>query len=1561
MTFSCCLIGADTLLLECGDMLLSQGHQIRAVVTASEKVRRWAVERDLRCVPLDRQYPDALRGEPFDYLFAITHLNLIPDEVLALPRQAAINFHDGPLPRYAGLNAPAWALMDQVTEYGITWHVMAPGTDEGDIVEQRTFEVAPDETSLTLNTRNFEVALETFSELVAKLERNTWTKRAQDLTQRTYFARHQRPVYAALVDWNKPAAQLDAMVRALDFGNYDNPLSVPKLWLGQRAIRLGRTELLGEKAHPPGTLSYEDGTLRLSTSNGELAVLSAGELDGALTSEDLVRHLDLPLGLLPAVPTPLRESLDKEQPALARAEAFWQQRLLASQPAEVVLAQATQTETASHSTWQRHTIPLPNTNPETASAPVWAVAAVALYLARTSGHTSVSLTFQSRLQERLSAELSALTSAFVPLVLPVDRSASIATFVQAVNSELESVQTKRSYFRDLVVRKPELAARAELATASFSPVVITWNVGETCEQRQLPPGAIVEVRVNDSGLELLTLDQAFGAHGGALASQLSTVIESVAAHANTTCRNVPLVNAGQSEKLLREWNDTSCSVPEQECIHTLFERQAELTPDRTALIFRDARLTYSELNRRAEAVARELRRRGAKPDQLFGVMLERSFDLVTAVLGVLKAGGAYVPLDPAYPADRIEYMLEDSGAQLVLSQSSLIGSAGTDVPMLAVDEVVARAASADGDEATAPHPAAASNLAYVIYTSGSTGKPKGVMVEHRNVVNFFVGMDAVIPRKGDGSDVWLAVTSLSFDISVLELFWTLSRGFTVVVHRDDERVTAAPVTTNGPSFQSDRRLDFSIFLWGADDQVSANKYDLMLHAGRFGDEHGFAAVWTPERHFHAFGGPYPNPAVTGAALAAVTSNIQIRAGSCVVPLHHPVRVAEEWAVIDNLSSGRAAISFASGWQPDDFLLRPEAFKENKKIMVEAIDQVRRLWRGEALSFTNGVGKDVAVVTQPRPVQAELPFWVTTAGNPETFRIAGESGANLLTHLLGQSLDELEGKVQVYREGRKSAGLDPSTGVVSLMLHTYVGTDDAQVKARVRQPMKDYLRSSVNLIKGFAWAFPAFKKPKSGGGEELALDGLSEDDLDTILDFAFERYYESSGLFGTPEKCLDVLRRLQAIGVNDIACLIDFGVPTAQVKEGLVHLAELKGKADALFEQRNVDGPSVNGDATADFSLGALAQRHAATHLQCTPALMRMAMMDASAKAALMAIPHLMLGGEALPLDLAKELASRPVGDLTNMYGPTETAIWSTTHRVEAQPSSVPLGKPIANTQLYVLDAERQLLPPGVPGELYIAGAGVVRGYYQRPELTQERFVPDPFTDGARMYRTGDLVRFRDDGVLEFLGRTDHQIKLRGYRIELGEIEAQLLAQPGVAEGVVVAREDVPGDQRLVAYYTGQAEAEALRIALRAVLPSFMVPSAFCCLKSLPQTPNGKIDRKALPAPEGVGATARAAIVAPESGLEDRVATLWQEVLGMDRVGVTDNFFDLGGHSLLVVRLHQMLKQALNPSIPMTALYRFPTIRSFVQNLNSGETSAAAKQAKSRGQMRREMLRRGARG
>jgi natural product biosynthesis luciferase-like monooxygenase protein len=236
------------------------------------------------------------------------------------------------------------------------------------------------------------------------------------------------------------------------------------------------------------------------------------------------------------------------------------------------------------------------------------------------------------------------------------------------------------------------------------------------------------------------------------------------------------------------------------------------------------------------------------------------------------------------------------------------------------------------------------------------------------------------------------VTSLSFDISVLELLWTLARGFKVVIQGDVEGYFERD------SGVAHLPMGFSLFMWGNDDAPGYDKYRLMLEGAKYFDRNGFEAVWTPERHFHAFGGPYPNPSITGAALAAVTDRIGIRAGSCVSPLHHPIRIAEEWAVV--------------GWQPNDFVLRPENHANNKGVMLEQIDQVRRLWRGEKVSFRNPLGQDVQIGTLPRPVQPELPFWVTTAGNPDTYRQAGELGANVLTHLLGQSVDEVAEKIAI---------------------------------------------------------------------------------------------------------------------------------------------------------------------------------------------------------------------------------------------------------------------------------------------------------------------------------------------------------------------------------------------------------------------------------------------------------------------------------------------------------------------------------------------------------------------
>ncbi|HEX4354344.1 MAG TPA: formyltransferase family protein, partial [Polyangiales bacterium] len=268
------LIGADSLLLECGDVLLDKAQSIVAVVSDAPKVRAWATQRGLRVLALSDCLPQ-LAQERFDYLFAITHLAILPEALLALPRLGAINFHDGPLPRYAGLNAPAWALMRGETHYGISWHEIRGGIDEGDILKQREFEIGPGETSLSLNTRNFAAAIESFSELVDELVQGRSTRTPQDLRQRSYFGKHQRPEAAAVLEFDRPARELAALVRGLDFGEYENALALPKwvhrgAWLSVRAAEA--TE--GESGAPPGTvLAIDDDAITIATGSGALRIL----------------------------------------------------------------------------------------------------------------------------------------------------------------------------------------------------------------------------------------------------------------------------------------------------------------------------------------------------------------------------------------------------------------------------------------------------------------------------------------------------------------------------------------------------------------------------------------------------------------------------------------------------------------------------------------------------------------------------------------------------------------------------------------------------------------------------------------------------------------------------------------------------------------------------------------------------------------------------------------------------------------------------------------------------------------------------------------------------------------------------------------------------------------------------------------------------------------------------------------------------------------------------------------------------------------------------------------
>jgi amino acid adenylation domain-containing protein len=663
------------------------------------------------------------------------------------------------------------------------------------------------------------------------------------------------------------------------------------------------------------------------------------------------------------------------------------------------------------------------------------------------------------------------------------------------------------------------------------------------------------------------------------------LLEGIARNPDQRLSRLPLLSREEERQLLVEWNDTGAARPDESCIHELFEAEAARSPEATAVTFKHEHLTYAELNRRANQLARRLRAMGVGEESLVGVCMERSVELVVSLLGVLKAGGAYVPLDPDYPGERLAFMIKDAGISCLLAQKRVAASLPTEAAgasLLLVDADWENFIATERDENLRGVAATAANTAYVLYTSGSTGTPKGVSITHR------------------------AVNRLVRRTNYIEL-------------RPDDRIA------QGSSFSFDAA---AFEIWGA--------------------------------------------LLNGAHLIVLNK---------------------------------------------DVLLAPQLLARE---IVEAKISV---------------------------------LFLTTA-------------------LFNQFADDIPGAFHSLR--------------------------------------------------------------------------------------------------------------------------------------------------------------------------------------------------------------YLLFGGEAADTARVRRVLeeSQLSGRLLNLYGPAENTTLATWHPLEAVPAeatSIPIGRPVANTQVYILDAELQPVPVGVAGEIYIGGDGLARGYPNRAELTAERFLPDPFgiEAGARLYRTGDLGRYLSTGQIEFLGRRDHQVKIRGFRVELGEIEAALKRYPGLKDAVVLMNESALDDKRLIAYLVAVDEDDRpvtgeLRAFLRERLPTYMIPNVFVALDHLPLTANGKVDRKALPAPVSAEREEDEQYAAPQTEMEHRVAAIWREVLGTARIGAHDNFFDLGGHSLLIVRVHNKLREMLHREIPIVELFRHPTVTTLSEYLGAKEqpaleavtaTTAAFDPLQARAEKQREALKR----
>lgn len=1494
----CLFLGDQLLAVECASTARTAGLSVAAVLSNDARTLELASARGFKTHSdvEPSEVAGLLRDHRADVLVTVAYERVLPDEAIGAAR-FAINFHDGPLPLYGGLNAPTWAIHQDAAWYGVTWHLITTQVDRGDIVVEETFPIRPDETAFSLNARCYQAGIDTFGLVARALVEGELPARAQPDGPRQMFRRRDRPTLVISAD--SSAAEVERTSRALDVGpRLANRVGVARWllgdgpdWLIPTSVRRGEGAgdgLAGQIQDVSAagvTIQVRDATLVLA----DLVTPAGAKVDmDRLVEAGLVRVG----GQIPQRAAELGALLARHDAELASDEPWWIARLEESTVEPLALL-----EPAAGAEWAV----LPVRGVADADRAVLAGAVAAWLCGVTNAQHALIECTDASVRNRYAELAPFLQPPIVGLSARPDE--LVVEVRDRAAADVAGALSHGPFLQDLVARLPGHRGHPVDPQVALDLDVTDMDL--------LPERGSIRIALQPDG-NLALHHRLSPQRAELIAAQLAGLVEAVRADPQGPVGALSLLGAGD-RALLERINTTASPLDPVDTIDAQFRRQVAATPTAPAVSSGGVTLQYAELAARSEVIAAALAGAGVGRGDTVGVALPRGVEMLATILGVLRLGAAYLPLDPDYPRDRVQFMLADSGAGVVVADESDFGGsfARTVSPP-------AQALAASGDVDEPSH--GGEDLAYVIYTSGSTGRPKGVEIEHRNVVNFFTAMDRVVPV--DSSTVWLAVTSISFDIAVLELLWTLTRGCHVVIR---------PQSGFGmPEAQRPamRTPSFSIAHFAAGSEISDRGYRPLLEIAKWADRNGIEAIWLPERHFHDFGGPFPNPSVVAAAIAVCTERVGIRAGSVVLPLHSPMRVAEEWAVVDRLSGGRVGLGVAAGWQPRDFVLNPSAYGRSNEELADRIDDVRRLWRGDPFSAPGPDGELVELTTMPRPVTAELPVWITSAGSPATYERAGRLGYNLFTHLLGQSVDQLAEKLRLYRQARRDAG-HAGAGHVTVMLHTYIGDDSDEAKGTARGPLKNYLGTAASLIKDMASAFPTLRG--AGADADEAFRSLTDDEVSQLLDMATERYLTRSGLVGSVDDVLPVAEAVAAAGVDEFACLVDFGVDVERVAAGLDHLLELRQRLEASCASSTVASPETDAE---NGDLAFLVERYGVTHLQCTPSFASIALADPAVRRAVATLDHLLVGGEALPQSLAADLRRLVKGRITNMYGPTETTIWSLTHELVGDvQGAVPIGVPVANTTVHILDGAGRTMPPGAAGELYLGGEGVARGYHDRPQLTDERFVDRPGL--GRLYATGDIARVNEAGLVEFLGRRDQQVKIRGHRIEIGEIESLLERHPGVSRGVVVVRAgDLPELVAHVVPANGAIPDEAtLRRHLAAALPEAMIPSRVEVVSELPHTPNGKVDRVALAA---AAPSSRGIVVAspPRTDVEGAVARIWQGAL--DRpVGLDDNFFDIGGHSLLAVKVHRQLTEEFGERVALTDVFRFPTVRTMATHL--GET------------------------
>jgi amino acid adenylation domain-containing protein len=799
-SLDCFLIGEGTLPIRCAELLLAAGHQLLGVISLDTTLRDWAIKTDIPYCSEQAAIESFLTQQPFDYLFSIVNPLILPQSILKLPCHCAINYHDGPLPKYAGVHATSWALLNQEKTHGITWHVMDPLVDAGELLKQVPVTIAQDETAFTLNAKCYEAAIDGFAQLIRELGNGKVRGLKQDKTRRTFFSRYKKPESSGFVSFNQCAHKIDALVRALDFGAYPNFLALPKLAidknLADHALLSQVTVLNIHSNAPPGTITtIEPNCLTISTTSYDIALHQLRSCKGqSLTIAEWVNRLGLHVGyqFVEVAPNILQrvKTMDEQ---CTKHESFWIERLITLQPMTLPYAEAASCDSKSYLAHKTVVSPEVILSLK-AQYPNWSgdllLTALAAYLSRLSGSLEpIDIGLRPlHLQQSLMG-LEQLFACHIPLRIDITQRKNFQEFWLAFHQQLEQINLRQTFSWDLLPRHPKLRPLIEDSESLF-PVLIERV--ETLHSNPLRLNHLLTLSIPDDGAECCWFydTSAFSEDRIVrLFNQFETFLGEIADNPQQPILQLPLLTAQEQHKILVEWNQTQMNYPKTICLHELFTAQVRRTPEAIAAIFADQTFTYQQLDEASTHLARSLQELGIQPETLVGIFMERSLDVLVGLLGILKAGGAYVPLDPTYPEERLAFILSDSQVSVLLTQTTLVSklpqySAHTicldtlsETQPPPVRGITAKETVAESENAL-KYEVTATNLAYVIYTSGSTGQPKGVMITHQNAVNTLVDINR---RFQVGcKDRVLSISSLSFDLSVYDIFGLLAVGGTIV-------------------------------------------------------------------------------------------------------------------------------------------------------------------------------------------------------------------------------------------------------------------------------------------------------------------------------------------------------------------------------------------------------------------------------------------------------------------------------------------------------------------------------------------------------------------------------------------------------------------------------------------------------------------------------------------------------------------------------------------------------------------------------------------------------------